>query len=1541
MNKKSALALLLLTLVAVVLLSCACTGGPNNPPVNANVEVVAKQSGVSLKNDVVVGFDYTTLFSVTVDGTPIDVTKEMLNLSAVSADADTFVVTCTYGKKSAQVTISVTKDVWTVELSEQEITLTSKEAKYYNFGALFSVKRNGVNVGVKSGMVETNLSETPGTYYYKVTAGGVSQTLTVVVRGVEYKVELAQSEVTVRVDAVETFDFNALFTITEEGAVKTITQDMVQTDVVAQVGTYHYTVTFGNDQKTLVVHVSDAYDVYVVPSYNTLSLSPSEVESLDVTMLFSVYVDGVAVQVTESMIDFSQLANATVGDVCTVKLTYNVGVTTKTCSLQVAIVEEAEVKVTTSNVVTYPNSEYIDLTSLFTITIGNKTVPVTNEMISGTINYSLQDEAQQITLTYQGKTYVSTVTVRRGVIIDFAKSSVITVKVGTDMDSYLFAEDFVVLVNGVRFRNVMQFVNLSGVNNNGEKLSDAVDFSTVGTYKAILQIPYNNAKPSGLTGPKMQIFEKEITYNVVSVDYTLSVAEEVVSLPTGTMSFDVFSNLSLVRNGYNTKIVENPDWINVITCYAQVVSEPLDFSKTGLQLVEIDVFVYCTKVGTPLGEPVRVSYYVEVVGEVVVTATDKCTFGSDTIYTTDLFTITDGGVEIPVTTDMVRGKVDTFRAGMYYVTAEYKGVTATAKVVVVNPNMAGVYKTGQTPIPTSDDDYDDSGDEGYWGEDDWGSDWEGYSLYSLPKNAIGEMVITKDGKITVHGVVAEFVGAVDENTLIINLGRNEHTLHYDNGVVVLDPDNSIKMTFHDEKRPLVYFNENAWTIDQVVTINYGSQHVLTTTTTCYSFDVFHVVSADGATQMWYCLRVELVSRMSSDTIYNVSWGECAFGENFQAVQGNVSTLTFDGITVKFEMQTDDVGKVDKTGEAKVWAGKVFNGVVDGKSAQLVFNQTEGFDYYVDGQKVITVNSFDFNNMKNGGVDHASGTVLAYFLNDDERGTCSYKFAVDEQDNSFELVQQDGIFGLYLADNMYLFLDGYGTGIANFNTKSYYVSQFQYTKINDEVKITFFNVLPNFEYGKFVAFSLADLKNVLTVKYGENDALQGKVFTNSTITDGALVSFSQSVFVASGTTKDEIYQSIRIVTKDGELTTEQKKATLNGIPVVDLSCVSTKKDGFYQIAVTVSVDGAPKTSYFAVQVAKTAVDDSLFGEADLQGLHTLFGTLQTQNVLTLDKYGNATAIFGGVTYNGYCVSNVQKGKFVVKAFAQNGASVVVSGTLLQNGVFEVRCNGSYNLVDYFAKGTRNVAGCTDTVLREIKVGDLSTYVLAFSDTSLGELVSVQIDDKDQTLFTITKQNGEIIVAKVSWTGDAKKGIVLADSVRGTYTQEGEATLVLDGFGNAKLDGVLGTYVASGNSVSVQTANNVFAFKVNKTTGTYETLQINVGAVILGKTYTANYVFAAEDGVYFATTSFTFGANGKVTIASTSDDYVDDFGKYQPAFVGEGTYTVSSNKIKVEIDGKTFAFSVSDVIQCIIIKCDSTTLQEGDQGYFAAGTQFAAE
>ncbi len=1545
MNKKSAMAKLLLTLIAVVLLTCACTGGPDTPPVTAIVEVTANQSNVSLKNDSVESFDYTTLFSVTSDGESVTVTKEMLDLSALSPDVDSFEVTCSYGDKSAAVKVTVTRDVWTVDLSQNTLTISVKEVKYYNFRALFTVKKNGINVGVANNMVDSDVSETPGTYHFTVTAGSVSQTLTVTVREIEYKVELAQEEVTVRISAVEDYDFNALFTVTEEGVAKQITDDMVETNIVALVGTYHYTVKFGTASKTLTVHVSDAYEINIIPSYKTLSLTPNQLQNYDWTMLFSVYVDGEAAPVTESMIDVSQLSNATVGQTYTVTITYQKGATTKTCATEISVVENAAIKVDTKNVVTYPNSEYIDLTTLFTITQGNKTIPVTNEMISGTIDYSIQDEAQIITLTYLGVTYQSTVTVRRGVIIDYASSDVITIKSGTDINSYLFAEDFVVLVNGVRFRNLMQFVNLTGISRNGETLSEAVDFSTVGSYKAILEIPYNNEKASGLSGPKMQIFEKEITYNVVSLDYSLSVEQDVVSLPKGTESFDVFSNLKLVRNGYNTKVMDNIEWINIISCYGQLVSEPLDFSATGLQLVEIDVYVFCTKAGTDLGEPVRISFYVEIVGDVKVVATDKTVFGNTTIYTTDLFTITEGEENILVTADMVSGKVDTFRAGTYYITAEYKNVTATAKVVVINPQLAGVYKTGQTPIPVEEPDYSDEGGEDYWGDD---PGWGEYSLatYSLPSNTLGNMVITTDGTITVNGVSAQFIGAIDENTLIVQIGSNDYTLYYQNGIVALDPDNSAKLGFSEYKRPLVYFHADMWEIDQVVTINYGSQHVLTTTTTCYSYDVFHIVSDDGEKEMWYGLRVELIGKTSADTIYSVEWGEVQFGENFQVVEGNASTLTFNGITVKFVMQDATTGKVDRTEEEKVWANQIFDGVVDGKKAQLVFNQLEALDYYIDGQKIVSVGTYEFGNMKNGGIDHAGNTVMVYFY-DGEKPVSTYKFLINPQDNTFEYVQPDGIFGKYVSENMMVFLDGYGTGIVNFDTRSYYTYQFQYTLINNELKITFFNTNALFGYGKYITFNMADLKNVLTVKHTENAELQGKVFTNCTITDGAIVSFNQSVFTAgSASYKEDIYKSISIVTKDGELTTEQKKSTIvtpNGeIPVVDLSSVSNRKDGFYQIAVTVSVDNVPKTTYFAIQMVRTAVDnETLFGAANLQGIHTLYGTLQSQNVLTLDRYGNATAVIDGVTYSGYCVLNTNNSKFTVKAFAQSGASVTLSGTLLQNGVFEVRCGGALTFIDYFAKGTRQLAGCAENVLREINVDGVSTYIWAFSETAVGEIVSVEIDEKDKTLFTITKQSGESFVAKVTWSGDSKKGIVLADSLRGTYTKQGDKTLVVDGFGNITVGATLGTYIASGNYVTVTVSNTVYAYKLDKTNGTYEILTINVGAVIYGKTYSLTYVFTLDDVAYFATTKIYFGSGGKVTISSECSDYEEEFGAYLPSFVGEGTYTIVENKIKMEIKGKTFAFSVSDVIQCKNIKCDSTTLSDGDIGYFAVGATFTEE
>ena len=79
------------------------------------------------------------------------------------------------------------------------------------------------------------------------------------------------------------------------------------------------------------------------------------------------------------------------------------------------------------NVITYPNGEFIDLTTLFEITSGNQVVPVTADMVSGSIDYS-QVGINVVTLTYLGEQYTATVEVKRGVIINYTTSDTVIIK---------------------------------------------------------------------------------------------------------------------------------------------------------------------------------------------------------------------------------------------------------------------------------------------------------------------------------------------------------------------------------------------------------------------------------------------------------------------------------------------------------------------------------------------------------------------------------------------------------------------------------------------------------------------------------------------------------------------------------------------------------------------------------------------------------------------------------------------------------------------------------------------------------------------------------------------------------------------------------------------------------------------------------------------------------------------------------------------------------------------------------------------------------
>lgn len=1540
MRKKSKLTTLLWLFTATALLLCGCV---DSQPTTDTVSVYAVTSSVTLKSSEVTSYDYTTLFEIVENGEKVAATVDMLDLSAVSADVASFGVVCSYGGKTAEAMVTVTaeavtEDVWNVEFSDPNVTsveIYASEAAYYNYGKYFKVTKNGVERGISSDMVENNVKTEQGTYSYMVTAGGVSKTLTVIVLA-PYAVELLQDEVSIRSHSVDSFDFNALFNVTADGVKQEITADMVQSNVEAELGSYTYSVTFHDITKTLTVLVTDDYDISVIPSYNTLSACVSDVASLDVTMLFSVYVDGVAVEVTEDMIDASALDNAEAGQTYSVSCSYAQGSSKSSATVNIAVTEDEQINITAKNIVTYPNGEYIDLTTLFTITKGGSAVTVTNEMIDGTVDYSLEDEAQNITISYEGQTATATVTVLRGVVANYATGNVVNVKVGTDQAAYPFAEDFVVLVNGIRFRNLTSFLDTS-----------SVDFSQTGTYTATLNVLYNNSSDFGLK-PTMASTELTITYNVVGVDYTIGIAEDTVTLPVGTESYDVFGNISLKRNGINNTVGENKNWVSLMYTYGEVVSDPLDFSQTGTQHVEIDVYVYCTDAQSDLGEPIRVEFDVVISGNVQIEATDKTVFGNQTVYTTDLFRLWENGSEIEVTQDMISGKVDTFHAGTYKITAEYMGATATATVVVINPEIAGIYKTAQRTIAQEEesDDDDDGGGTSYW-EDDSGTTSSETTYTST--SALGDLVISADGSMTINGSEATFIGSIDENTLRISVGMGayEYILYYNNGIIVLEPVNAVHLAYHESNRPFIYFDQSVWTINDAVTINRGSQHILTLKYNgYYSYDVFQISSDE--TTLWYGLYTEL-ELISSDYYYDLVWGEVVFADDFQPQADVVSSLTFNGTTEYFTMQSDSVGKVNSSDEEKIWAGMTFSGTVDGKSASLRFNEYEGLSYYVDGVQILSVSSYDMNNMVNGGVNHSADTAFVYYLKEtNSEEICSYKFLIDAENKTFELLSRDGIFGQYFSDDddMYLFLDGYGTGVANFDTSSYVKNQFRYTLINDEVKITFFNTSVTFAYGDYITLRLADLKNILTVKYCEDSSLNQAEFVNEQITDGAIVDFTKSVFSATSSLKNDIYESIVITTKDGTLTTDQKKATVDGTKTscVDLSCVSQNANGFYQIAVTVSVDGSPKTAYFAVQVQRTKYQTQfaeIFGEADSHGTYSLGAVISETSAanITVDYYGNATVYVASKTYVGYCLTDVDNGKFTIYAFDDDNVSITGYGEKLQDGFYKVRLTGAASMVDYFVATSSEiyVSGTTSNILRKIIVDDSTIYVYSVAKGSLGEIVSVT-EESDGSLKVIAQN--KTFVAKAVWGTNVSYGLTIADSLRGTYLGDDDETLVLDGFGNATYGTTEGSYYASGENLTFTTDSEVLAFRLDKTEFTFQTLTVDIASKIVGKIYSAAYTFTEDDSTYSATATIVFKADGTAQITSVCSDYEN--GEYSPSFVGDGTYEItSSGKIIVKISSQTIAFNAPDVVKCLSIICTETSLQDGDCGYFGENTEFSAE
>lgn len=1274
--------------------------------VSAEVEILVKE---------VSSYDYASLFAITENGSDKEVLLSYIDSSAVQAAVGSYTVSCSYGGKNAVVTVKVvdayTGSVVAVTSVKDSLTITGAELENYDFTVLFEITVDGEKQEVSASYIDSSeVSPETGDYTVTCTFGGKTASVKVTVDNAEYVLTLAADSVSLKVYRVEEYDFLSLFTATKDGAEAEITEDMVTSDIVAQTGEYSYTVNFHGIVKTLTVIVEAGHDIEIIPSYSSYEIAVNELENFDYTVLFSLYVDGVAVRVTEEMIDLSALEGVSEGESGKAALSYEYDGASANAEVVVKVVAESIAVVSAKNIVTYPNGEFIDLTTLFEITKDGQRINVTADMVEGSIDYS-QVGVNYITLSYGGETYTATVEVKMGVIIDYANGDTVYIRKGTNQTTYSFAGDFIVRINGIAFTNIESYIDVS-----------EVDFSAAGEYQATITINYNESK-LGIGKVNFTTVVKTITYKVVDNNYTAAVKSDVVELPKGTTSYDVTSNLSVTINGKNQGFTDIKSWVTSASCYYEVVSG-VDFTKAGEQ--EVSVAVYVNGVD---GEPVIISYYVIIQSDIYITGSDLAVFEGTTVYAKDLFAITEGGVSVPVTSDMITGKIDTFAAGIYTVTLTYSGVQATATVTVYSNGMKGTYHTWQNTIATTDYSYDEDAD------------------IVIPGHRLGDLVIAEDGTISIGGTQLTIVSGVDEKTLLVRYGSYDYTLYYDNGIVVLDPDNAIKLSFNDDKRPFVYFNEDLWTIDEYMIVNYGSTHVLEVSKQItYSLDTFHITSTESGESMWYGLYVALAEATSADTVYNVKWGEAVYDDGFVNEVGAISSVTFDGNKFMFAVQSVGVGKVNGVSTELKFAGINFEGFIDGLPSELRVNSSETYEIRINGLSFVTVSSYDLSNMKNGGANYMENSVLLYSYSGDV--VYSYKFMLDLENKTFTIAERDNVYGLYQADGIYFYLDGYGTGIASFDSSSYEVIQFTYTVSGSEISIRFQNVKPSFKYGEKAILYIDSLRNTLTVKYFNDSAIAAKSFENSIITDGALVHVGNLVIGAtsnSATAKNKLYSAIEIITKDGVIADADKAAYF------DTSLVSFTTEGFYRFSITLSVGGADVVNYYTVQIIK-----SLYADNPVVNVYG-GGVINSSNSFAIDEYAQVTLNCAGIIYTGSVVIN-DDNSFVVKVYSASGAYISGTGYLMENGLIYAKFSGAANFADYYTTGTAKVSGTDNFALREITVGAQVIYIAETSYVA-ATCERVTVDTLDDGVLKLTYSDETVkYVQLVSW-GDTAEGLII--------------------------------------------------------------------------------------------------------------------------------------------------------------------------------------
>ena len=1524
-KKHISIILVFLMTVFLAFAATSCGNGKTDPKDSVSsvipsgeIEVKADKAEVKIALADIDSFDYTTLFNIYIDGGKMGVSIDYIDLSNLKKELGTYEIVCNYGGKSAKVIVHVVseRNVF-VQANKTKVTIKDVEISTYDYTQLFTITVNGNDTEVKAEYIDvSNVKPEPDTYTVTCNYGGSSAKVWVEVTETPFVATALESEVSVYVGCVDEFEPTALFAITLNGEEVEVTADMLTGEVKPVVGDYEIKLSIGSRKASVIVHVIENHVITIGSAYSEIDIAPEDIASYDFRSDFYVYEDGKSVDVNSENVrlDKSALIGAAVGDKRVVALSYipadGKGGATKTVIVNVA--ESGTVAIKALNAEIF-ESDTLDLTSLFEITDNGESITVTDDMISGFVDFTSSDVCE-ITLTYKNLTRTATVKKINGISIKYAHGEVVSVKKGENKGAYDFAGDFEVYIDGIRFYGLSGWIDTS-----------SVDFDEIGVYEALLTVKYNDAKIT-ISSPKFAATKtKTIKYNVVPSVYELNILEKTVELGADAASYDVLSNLELNVNGYRQSFTANRGEVNMVTTYYEIDSVP-DLTVTGSHKVLIDLYVYGLDY-----DPITAEYTIVVKNGVMIYAEDKAVFTGETLYAPDLFRVYEDGKAVNVTPDMISGRINPFVAGYYVLTVEYKGVTRSATVSVIPADYVGDYQTADKTIAKDSVE----GEDGDLAED------------AKPSVEIGDMEIGRDMSIYIHGDKAENVVLTDYG-FDFTLSNNKQEAHFDNGVCVIVPLNELKLSYNDYNRPLVYFGRETWAIADSLTVHYSAEgkSVYNLTYSGYSIFLYKVRNLETNELCWFAIQVKLEYKTSADTVYSVNYDFVNLPSDFSAKKiGAAGGFTLNGSEFFFTVTEAGTGKINKTDTGAPFANRSFTGVFDGKDATITLGSEHQPTITVGGITKLSMNASEFH-PKYSNYSTSEGYYIIYgyevVTTDKRYGTkkvsyttdlftaekdgdtesvtvtpFSYKFIFDVDNGTFTLAEKDEYFGLYKnGEGRFIFLDGFGNGLIDTTKDSVGQYGFTYTVSGSLVTLVYDDPSNKLSQKQGV-LSLDAFGNVLNAQSCGKEFEKGDELTNAYITSGAAVTLSKSVF-HKGDAKDDVINAVKIVTKNGEysLTDKKQKVTVNGkqVSIVDTSKVSMTNAGFYLLEVNLKLDGATAamTKRFAVQV----LDEVLpAGEGFARNYGNSISGLTS---FTLNTFGEAGFVVGGVSYTGY--ATVSDDKLYAKLTAAYKGTVTITGEINDDEILTlqiVTADGTL-LLEHYSVGTVLYAGNGKFVLRSFASSKGNVFYISSALSVLGDKVELKtVDGAAVTAISVGSvvafsYDGVDYVLRISALGDEKNGLEVSDLLEGTYEDlsgQGE-TLVLDGYGSGTLNGVSGKYyiyneVDSGKRLVFTTASGDMYKIIVGTSGERLGQFVNQGAVsesnLEGKSYTGD----VGDYETTATVTMKFESGGKVTLAYSSSD-----SSSTPDYAGTGTYAVTNGKIVVSVNGYVITLTFKD-------------------------------